>query len=263
MHKRLRAQLEVLLCCALLIGAADGATAAAHAQDCPTSADEIATDRPDVTNSSLVVPLGSLQAENGVDGAVRRGSNVVDGSNTRLRLGLARCSELLIDLPDYFGSLDRARPSGFSDVVASLKRQLPAPFELDLSATVGSGFPSGSEKIAGRGYQPYLQFPWSRTLAAGWSVAGMFTVTWFPGDARRNPTFEPTFSVQREFGSFADAFIEYVGDYDHQRPAQLVDGGGAWRFTPTQQVDFHAGLGLNSATVDRYFGIGYSVRLDR
>ena len=42
----------------------------ARAQDCPTGADPIATDRPDVTNSSLVVPTGSLQAENGIDLAV-------------------------------------------------------------------------------------------------------------------------------------------------------------------------------------------------
>jgi hypothetical protein len=91
----------------------------------------------------------------------------------------------------------------------------------------------------------------------------MFTVIWFPSDLTRNPTFESTFAIEREFGPSADMFVEYVGDYDHQRPAQLLDGGGAWRFTATQQVDFHIGVGLNSSTVDHYFGIGYSVRLDQ
>jgi len=57
-------------------------------------------------------------------------------------------------------------------------------------------------------------------------------------------------------------FVEYVGDYDHQRPAQLLDGGDAWRFTKMQQLDFHLGFGLNSSTVDHYFGIGYSFRFD-
>ena len=37
----------------------------ARADACPTAKDEIVTDRPDVTNSSLVVPTGSLQSENG------------------------------------------------------------------------------------------------------------------------------------------------------------------------------------------------------
>jgi hypothetical protein len=122
-------------------------------QHCPTGADEIATDRPDVTNSSLVVPYGSLQAENGVDWSARHGTNVLDGTNTRLRLGVARCTEFLIDVPNAFALINGAQPpSGFSDVVVSFKRQLPVPFGFDLSATGGLGFPSGSSKISGRGY---------------------------------------------------------------------------------------------------------------
>jgi hypothetical protein len=249
--------------CFTLLLAALLCPARARATDpCPTDADEIATDRPDVTNSSLVVPLGSLQAENGVDWAVRRGSNGIDGSNTRLRLGVAHCTEFLIDVPNYFDSLNGSEPSGFSNVVVSFKRQLPVPFGFDLSATAGLGFPSGSSKIAGQGYQPYIQFPWSHEIADGWGVDGMFTVTWFPSETTRNPTFEPTLSLEKEFAPSADMFAEYVGDYDHQRPTQLLDAGGSWRFTKTQQVDFHVGLGLNSSTVDHYFGIGYSFRFD-
>ena len=46
----------------------------ARAESCPTAKDEIATDRPDVTNSSLVIPQGSFQQENGIAvEAVRRG----------------------------------------------------------------------------------------------------------------------------------------------------------------------------------------------
>src|SRR5690348_15332253 len=67
------------------------ATAAAG-DSCPASADDIATDRPDVTNSSLVVPL-----RNGVDWtaahvstslAARHTANSLDGTNARLRLGI-------------------------------------------------------------------------------------------------------------------------------------------------------------------------------
>jgi Putative MetA-pathway of phenol degradation len=263
MKNRPDKRLRLLFCCTLLCGLAGGARIAWGADGCPTASDEIATDRPDVTNSSIVVPTGSFQAENGVDWQVRHGSHSIDGTNTRIRLGVAPCSEFLIDVPSYFGFLNGSQPSGFSDVVVSLKRQLPVPFGFDASATAGMGFPSGSDKISGPGYQPYLQFPWSHGVANGWSVDGMFTLTWFPSDSRRNPTFEPTFSLEREFGPTADMFVEYVGDYDHERPAQLIDCGGAWRFTTTQQVDFHIGIGLNSVTVGQYFGFGYSVRLDR
>jgi len=254
-----------LVClCALLVAVLITSPAkAAASEHCPTGADEIATDRPDVTNSSLVVPYGSLQAENGVGWSARHGTNVLDGTNTRLRLGVARCTEFLIDVPNALALINGAQPpSGFSDVVVSFKRQLPVPFGFDLSATGGLGFPSGSTKISGRGYEPYIQFPWSHGIADRWEAVGMFTVIWFPSESRRNPTFESTFSLEREFGRYADAFVEYVGDYDHQRPSQVLDTGGAWRFTRTQQVDFHAGFGLNGNSVDHFFGIGYSFRLD-
>jgi Putative MetA-pathway of phenol degradation len=209
--------------------------AARGADDCPSAADEIATDRPNVSNSSLVVSLGSLQAENGVDWTVRHGSNALDGTNTRLRLGVDYCTEFLIDIPNYFAPVNGPQPSGFSNLVVSFKRQLPVPLGLDLSATAGLGLPSGSKKISGSGYQPYIQFPWSHSIAEGWGVEGMFTLIWFPSESTRNATFEPTFSLEREFGPSTDVFAEYVGDYDHRRPAQLLDGGGAWRFTKTQQ----------------------------
>jgi hypothetical protein len=252
-----------LFWCALLLATLmNCATEAVAVEHCPTSADEIATDRPDVTNSSLVVPYGSLQAENGIDWTVKHASNVLDGTNTRVRLGMARCTEFLIDAPSYFLSLNDSQPSGSSDVVVSFKRQLPVPFGFNLSATAGIGFPSGSKNVSGPGYQPYIQFPWSHSIAEGWGLEGMFTLTWFPSESLRNPTFEPTLSVEREFGPSADIFVEYVGDYDHERPRQLLDGGGSCRFTKTQQLDFHVGFGLNGSTVDHYLGIGYSFRLD-
>jgi hypothetical protein len=250
------------LCGALVLVTLSIPTKAGATDSCPTDAEEIATDRPDVTNSSVVVPLGSFQAESGVDWTVRRGSNTLDGANTRLRLGVAHCTEFLIDVPNYFLPVDGSQPSGFSDVVVSFKRQLPVPFSFKLSATAGLGFPGGSAKISGHGYEPYIQFPWSHEIADGWEMAGMFTLTWFPSESMRNPTLEPTLSLERAFGPSADMFVEYVGDYDHQRPSQLLDTGGAWRFTKTQQLDFHAGVGLNSSSVDHYFGLGYSFRLD-
>ena len=98
----------------------------------------------------------------------------------------------------------------------------------------------------------------------------MFTAFWSPSESSHSVTFQPTLSLERELGQSVDIFLEYVGDFDHQRPAHLLDAGGAWRFTTTQQIDFHFGFGLSQATpalngvpVNQYFGIGYSFRLDR
>jgi len=123
----------LLFAAALIVGAAR----AFAADGCPTDTSEIDTDRPDVTNSSRVVPYGSLQAENGVDWTVRQGSDVLSGTTTRLLLGVAQCTEVLADVPTYFYSLNGRASSGFSDLVVSIKRELPIPLNFHLSATGG------------------------------------------------------------------------------------------------------------------------------
>src|ERR1700723_1004886 len=165
------------------------ASAALAANGCPTSASEIETDRPDITNSSRVVPYGSLQAENGVDWTVRQRSDVISGTETRLGLGAAQCPEVLADVPTYFYSLNGRASSGFSDLVVSIKRELPVPLGFYLSATSGLGFPTGASKISSHGYDPYIQFPWSRRISDKLSFQGMFTVTWFTSQHPSNPTF--------------------------------------------------------------------------
>src|SRR6266404_9037010 len=131
-------------------------TFTAKAGSCPSAKDEIGTDRPDVTNSSLVVPAGSLQIENGVNFSARDGNRLVDGTNTRLRTGIANCLELLVDVPTYFANVRGPGESGFSDVAPALKWQIsPIPGKVDLSAVVGVALPSGSAEIVGRGAQPY------------------------------------------------------------------------------------------------------------
>ncbi len=120
-------------------------TIAAKADSCPGIGDEIATDRPDVTNSSVVVPTGSLQIENGMNFSARDRDRFVDGTNTRLRAGIANCLEFLVDLPTYLASVHGPGNSGLSDVTPALKWQIsPVPGKVDLSAVFGVALPTGS-----------------------------------------------------------------------------------------------------------------------
>src|SRR5215469_10135837 len=112
MLKRSSPYLSWLLIYVLLAIAAGSSCSHANAEGCPTNTDPIATDRPDVTNSSLVVPTGSLQAENGIDWSLHHGSDALDGTNTRLRLGIAHCTEFVLDVPDYVEAFNDAEASG-------------------------------------------------------------------------------------------------------------------------------------------------------
>jgi hypothetical protein len=238
-------------------------TISARADGCPNPRGEIATDRPDVTNSSVVVPKGSLQIENGINASARDGSRFVDGTNTRLRAGIADCLEFLIDVPTYFANVRGPEASGFSDVAPAIKWQIsPIPGKVDLAAVFGVALPTGSAGIAGRGAQPYLQFPWSWELRSGWGLSGMLTEFIRPSDPTRAIT-EATFVVEKKMTERASLFAEYVGDYPaNGSSAQLVNSGGLYRLTPNQQVDFHVALGLNRNAPNYIVGVGYSVRFD-
>jgi Putative MetA-pathway of phenol degradation len=267
------------------------APSAAGQNECPKASSEIATDRPDVTNSSLVVPEGSFQSENGINVSHRDGASILDGTNTRLRLGIAPCLEVLADLPTYFASLGRwggpnyngaaPRPAlvdppislathrggtdfGFTDVVPAIKWQIsPDPGKFDLSITTGLGLPTGAKRIAGPGFQPYIQFPWSKELENGWGLSGMFTEFFHPSDPLIKSITESTIVVEKKLTSSTSAFVEYVGDYSDQgSPSHLFNSGLVYHLTRTQQLDMHLGFGLNHNAPDYIIGAGYSFRLD-
>jgi len=236
----------------------------AWASDCPGRTDVIATDRPDTTNSSLVVPYGSLQVENGANWSTRQESQIFDASETRARLGVAPCTEVLVDLPNYFVALNGLHASQLSNLTTSVKRQLFAERpSFSLSAVAGFGVPVGHSGDSGPFYTPYIQFPWSLDIAEDWSVNGMFTVTWLLNHGDHAAIVEPTLTLEREFGSTGDLFVEYIGDYAaRDRASNIADVGGAWHVTRRQQLDFHLGFGLSHDAPDHYVGVGYSIRID-
>jgi hypothetical protein len=239
-------------------------TIAAKADSCPGIGDEIATDRPDVTNSSVVVPAGSLQIENGINFSARDGDRFVDGTNTRLRAGIANCLEFLVDMPTYFANVRGSQGSGFTDVTPALKWQIsPVPGKVDLSAVFGVALPTGSSGIAGPGAQPYLQFPWSWELRGGWGMSGMLTGFFRPSEPTSKLITETTFVIEKKVTERASLFVEYVGDYPQNgSPAQLLNSGVLYRLGPNQQVDFHVAVGLNHNAPSYIVGIGYSARFD-
>ena len=59
-----------------------------------------------------------------------------DGTNTRLRVRVAPCLEVLVDLPIYETRFGRGVASGFTNVVPAVKWQISSiPEKFDLSTT--------------------------------------------------------------------------------------------------------------------------------
>lgn len=237
---------------------------AALAGECLSAQSDIVTDRPTVANSSLAVPTGSFMSENGINTSDPGSGKTFDGTNSRLRFGVAPCLELLVDLPTYVGRLSGSADTGFTNLAPAVKWQVSGlPQPANMSLTFGLGLPTGTPAIAGDGLQPYLQLPWSYDLPDGWSLGGMFTSYFHPSDLSNHQTSEATFVIQKKVTEKMAMFAEYVGDYPSRGASTaLLNLGGTYLLNRTEQLDFHLAFGLNRNSPNYIVGVGYSFRLD-
>jgi hypothetical protein len=135
--------------CALFISVMAGRLVLqAKAQTCGANAKSpIATDRPQITSSTIVDPCGSLQFENGFQETSNGGQRTYDLPETAVRLGIAKKTELRFTAPDYFFNDDTASgfTSGFADVSLGFKQQLgPTRGGFDVSLIPSVSLPTGA-----------------------------------------------------------------------------------------------------------------------
>jgi Putative MetA-pathway of phenol degradation len=252
--------------CALFLSIMVGTLAAkGSAQTCGANAQSpIGTDRPQVTSSSVVVPCGSLQFENGFQETGNGGQRSYDLPETAVRFGIASKTELRFGVPDYFQNDDTPSgfSSGFGDLSLGFKQQLgPTRGGFDVSVIPSVSFPTGANAISSHGYDPTVQLPWSRSLKKNWTAAGMFSVMWPTQGARRNLTGQSSVFFDRQLTPSWDAYVEYSGAFpQHGGPQNLIDFGTAYKPSPHQQLDFHWNFGLSAAEPDHSIGFGYSFR---
>jgi hypothetical protein len=243
-------------------------SASLHGQEQPNSANTppvINTDRPAITDSSTVVPKGTLLFENGFTETGSQRQESFDVPETLTRFGLTAKTELRFGAPDYFGTFTtgNAFGSGTGDLSLGVKQQLVAtPAGFDASLVVSMSFPTGAKAVSSHGYDPQLQMPWSHPLSKNWTAAGMFSLLWPTQGASRNLTGQSSFLLDRQITSRWDAFVEYGGSFVQRGgPQHLVHTGTSLKLTPNQQLDFHCGFGLSSAAVGHFIGFGYSFQL--
>ncbi|HYA63153.1 MAG TPA: transporter [Candidatus Sulfotelmatobacter sp.] len=222
----------------------------------------ISTDRPSVANSSAVVPQSGLQVENGLLLTNTQGQYVLDLPETSFRYGLLNTTELRLAVPDYYHNFSSSpsAASGFGDTALGVKQFLGLlPGGFNLSAIFFLSFPTGAQEISSHGYDPGLQFPWSRPLSQHWTVAGQVAFYWPTLAGTHNFTGETTFFFDRQLTKPWDAFVEYAGDFPERGGSrQFLHFGTAYKLAPHHQIDFHVAVGLSNAAPHAYVGFGYS-----
>lgn len=227
------------------------------------SAPTISTDRPSVANSSIVVPEGYFQVENGLLIADAQGQSILDLPETSLRFGLLDKTELRFSVPDFFHTLNSSAISGFGDMAAGVKQQLgPLPDNFNLAVIMFLSFPTGANAISSHGYDPGLQLPWSMPLSPNWTASGQTAFYWPTVAGSHDFTGEVTFVLDRQITKPWDAFVEYAGDFRERGGSrQLLHFGSSYKLSPRQQIDFQIAAGLSNAAPHMFVGIGYSFLL--
>ena len=264
--KRGRVRPVLLSLCFLSCAAAVGAQDQTNMPGMTMSQPVITTDRPAITDASMVVPSGYLLFENGFEFTGDQKQNSFDFPETLARFGLTSTTELRVGAPDYFENYNTGAGfgSGWGDFTLGVKQQLLAnPDGFDASFVFTLSIPTGASILSSHGYDPEFLLPWSHPIGKNWTAAGMFSLLWPTEGPRRNLTGQASFLLDRQITSKLDAFVEYGGEYPQRGgPEHIIHVGGSYKVRPNQQVDFHFGFGLSAAAPDHFIGIGYSFQFD-
>lgn len=139
---------------------------------------ELVTDRPDFTESSVVVPRGAWQLESGF--ALTRDSGVrsLGAPEMLLRWGIGRRTELRLGLPDFVHTRGSEHGDGFADTYLGFKQQLGAARSgLGLALIPAVSLPTGARRLTSGRVDPEVKLAWSRPLPEPWAISGMGVIT--------------------------------------------------------------------------------------
>lgn len=251
----------------------------AWAQDRPGP---LVTDRPDQTESTEIVPTGSVQIEAGWvfakndDGAAAVRVHTVP--QALARIGLAPRVELRLG----FAGWSRVERDGVGPpVVMSGAGDLDAGFKYRLADGVGArpaialigavALPTANQGFGGERPDPTVRLAFanglSERVALGYNVG--VAVSSAPNGAGGTATFVDAlytlafgFALAPGVGAFAESFgtLPVSGDVGSQH---ALDGGFTVLVSDNLQFDMSGGVGLNRAADDWFLGAGVALRIPR
>ena len=233
-----------------------------HAQSAQRAPAPIETDRPDFIESSVVVPRGYWQLENGALYARRAGLGAFRGSESLLRVSINDRWEWRVGLPSVeWEHGPGAGATWHGDAYAGAKFQVGPVGAWDIAVIPGTSVPVGSDGRSTGTFDPELKVTWARELGAGIGFSGMLDTSW-PGDnGTRTSNFEPALSLAREVAPRLRLFIEWVGSYGNgETSGHLAHAGLAWRVTDHVQLDTHAARRIAGDFPDTFVAFGVSFR---
>lgn len=243
----------------------------------------IATDRPDFTETTSVVPRGRFQLEGGYTFSYDR----VRDNRTRdqtlpeflLRTGVATDWEMRIGWTGYSLTEDvntapnaAGRTRAFyehddagSDMNVGFKRHLLKQSGIlpEFSIIGALDLPTGASGKTSGDIDPEIKLLWGYDLTDRFSLAG--NVNFAAPTEDQSRFFQSAASVSLAYSAtdWLGTYVEYFGFYPNAWGADCahyLDGGFTFLITDNFQIDLRAGIGLNGEADDLFTGIGFAFR---
>jgi len=245
----------------------------------PASAEkppEMVTDRPDQTESSLVVPPGFVQLEIGYvftnDDAGGVETSTHEFPFTLARIGMVDRVELRLGFSGVASQTTKPGGTGvdgFGDGELGTKVFLWEEHGLipQTAVLAGTSVPFGGASFSSERFDPFLIGLFSHSITEWVELGYNLGVVWsseaVAGPESRDtfPAFKYTVSTGWGLTDKLGIFTELFGELPEDRlAAHSFDAGLTYSVVPNVQLDIEAGLGLNRAAPDYFFGTGLVVR---
>jgi hypothetical protein len=234
----------------------------------------IVTDRPDFTESTEVVGPWILQLEGGFtlarDTTGATPIRSLGGPFPLLRLGLSRHLEFRLATDGFLRetsqeSAHTQRTSGLSDLVVGAKLKLADEGRVrPMFAIIPSlSLPTGSRQLTSSGYDPAINFAWSKNLPVNFDVGGNVKFKSVSSDARRyvQRTLSVSFGHKLFAGSEGFWEVYQISPPERDRAGLLMfDTGLTHALGRNAQVDFSAGRSLCPTSPTWFVSTGLAFR---
>ena len=249
-----------------LMGAIGIVADVARAQDPPAPMDEVlrsfvaddemATDRPDFTETSVAVQPRRFQVEAGLTFENDDAVDVFESPELLLRYGLLRRVEVRLGIPGYVRTNDDgAVESGTSEAYAGFKIQLGTPgSRYGVALIPAVTWPTDDEDSGDAAFE--LVGTWAYEMQGSWSIGGIVGHAWLETADRGPDATIATTSLAYDIGEKWGTFLEWAAEFSDEESGHLLHHGYTYLLVPRFQLDGHFGIGISDDAPDFFIGTG-------
>jgi hypothetical protein len=265
----------LLLLAATAIGAETVVDKRAHSWTNPTPESQLrdlATDRPDATESPFTVDAGHVQLELDL---VNHTRNRLDGVRTtewgiapfNLRLGLRHNFEVGLFATPWVSVTEeprggpKSRTSGVGDTVLRGKWNF---FGNDGGTAFGLiadvKLPTAARGLGNDKVEAGFVLPVAAELGGGWEFGAMTGVTWIHNGSAYRPVLTTTATTGHDIVENVGGYIELTSEAGDGPHVCTLNFGIAWQLDRNRQFDFGVNFGVSRAAPDVTVFAGFSRR---